>query len=172
MISKVSATEFKFTTEWRISAPLSEVYDTITQCHDWPIWWQSVEKVEKLVPGEASGVGSVHRFTWRGRIPYSLTFDMRVTRLVPLALIEGQASGEMVGAGRWCFFYGDGVTTVHYEWHVHTNRPWMNLIAPLARPLFSWNHHQVMRQGAMGLAHLLNASLESVHTERYCNRVR
>jgi hypothetical protein len=35
----------------------------------------------------------------------------------------------------------------------------MNRLAPVARPLFAWNHDAVMRQGAEGLAHLLDAPL-------------
>ncbi|SDY31206.1 SRPBCC family protein [Nitrosomonas sp. Nm33] len=157
-------TEFQFVTEWRISAPLAEVCDAITHCLDWPTWWRGCKKVEKLVIGDANGVGSMHRFIWRGRIPYRLTFDMLITHVVPFALIEGQVSGEVMGIGRWNFFHENGVTVVCYEWQVRINKLWMNLIAPLARPLFRWNHHQVMRQGAEGLARLLSARLESVHT--------
>jgi hypothetical protein len=35
----------------------------------------------------------------------------------------------------------------------------MNRLAPVARPLFAWNHDIVMRQGAEGLSQLLNAPL-------------
>jgi hypothetical protein len=35
----------------------------------------------------------------------------------------------------------------------------MNLLAPLARPVFAWNHDVVMRWGAEGLAKLLRAPL-------------
>ena len=44
----------------------------------------------------------------------------------------------------------DGTAAV-YEWNVRTARPWMNRLAPVARPLFAWNHDVVMRQGAEGL---------------------
>jgi hypothetical protein len=167
LINKVMVAEFNFVTEWRIGAPLPRVCDVISDCLDWPKWWRGVEKVEKLFPGDADGVESVHRFTWRGRIPYQFTFDMRVTRVVPLTLIEGQASGEVIGIGRWNFSYEGAMTVVRYEWRVRTNRLWMNFIAPIARPVFSWNHHQVMRQGAEGVARLLNARLESVHTSTH-----
>jgi hypothetical protein len=157
-------TKFQLVTEWRLSASLAEVFEAITHCLDWPKWWLGSEKVEKLVMGDKNGVECVHRFIWKGRIPYRLVFDIRVTRIVPLKLIEGQASGEVVGTGRWNFFHEDGVTVVRYEWDVYINRLWMNLVAPLALPLFRWNHHQVMQQGAKGLAHLLHSRLESVHT--------
>ena len=35
----------------------------------------------------------------------------------------------------------------------------MNLLAPLARPIFAWNHDFVMRNGADGLSRLLGARL-------------
>ena len=34
---------------------------------------------------------------------YRLTFDMRITCIKPLAAIEGMASGELEGTGRWLF---------------------------------------------------------------------
>ena len=38
----------------------------------------------------------------------------------------------------------------------------MNLLAPMARPLFAWNHAYSMRQGGEGLARLLRARLISI----------
>lgn len=35
----------------------------------------------------------------------------------------------------------------------------MNVLAPVARPAFSWNHDLVMRQGGHGLAKRLGATL-------------
>ena len=44
---------------------------------------------------------------------------------------------------------------VRYDWNVVTTKPWMNLLAPVARPLFKWNHDAVMNWGAEGLARRL-----------------
>jgi hypothetical protein len=38
----------------------------------------------------------------------------------------------------------------------------MNLLAPLARPIFEWNHDVIMRQGGEGLARLLDVRLVRV----------
>ena len=154
--------EFQFVTVWRIEAPLPRVCDAVSRCLYWPDWWRGVESVEEFDPGDAEGIGSLRRFTWRGRLPYRLTFDVRVTRIVPLTMLEGHASGEVEGIGRWRFSSEGDVTVVCYEWQIRTRRLWMNLIAPLARPLFKWNHDQVMRQGAEGMARLLNARLVSL----------
>lgn len=118
--------------------------------------------MEEVDPGDEHGIGSLRRFTWRGRLPYRLTFYVRVTRIVPLTLLEGEASGEVEGIGRWSFLSEGSATRVRYEWNVRTNRGWMNVIAPFARPVFKWNHDQAMRQGAEGMARLLNARLLSL----------
>ena len=153
---------FQFVTVWRIEAPLPQVCDAVSRCLYWPDWWRGVESVEEFDPGDEEGIGSLRRFTWRGRLPYRLTFDVRVTRIVPLTMLEGHASGEVEGIGRWRFSSEGDITVVCYEWRIRTRRLWMNLIAPLARPLFKWNHDQVMRQGAEGMARLLNARLVSL----------
>ena len=46
-----------------------------------------------------------------------------------------------------------------YEWNVATTKPWMNLVAPIARPIFAHNHDVVMGWGGEGLARLLGSRL-------------
>ena len=118
-----------------------------------------MERVVEIEPGAEDGTGQLARYTWRSRLPYELTFDMRSTRLERPHLLEGEASGELAGTGRWRLFEADGATAVLYEWDVSTTRRWMNLLAPIARPIFAWNHDHVMRNGGEGLARLLGARL-------------
>jgi hypothetical protein len=54
-----------------------------------------------------------------------------------------------------------GITTARYDWRVETTKAWMNLLAPIARPFFSWNHDVVMGWGGEGLAQELGVRLES-----------
>jgi len=154
--------DFQFVTVWRIEASRSRVCDAVSACLDWPRWWKGVVSVQEVEPGDGDGVGSLRRFTWKGRLPYRLTFDLRVTCVVPLTILEARATGELEGIGRWHFSDEGPVTVVRYEWRVRTNRTWLNLLAPVARPVFKWNHDQVMRQGAEGMARLLNARLVSL----------
>lgn len=120
--------------------------------------WKGVTRAELLEPGAEDGVGRLWRYTWRSALPDDLTFESRVTRGEPPYLLEGDADGELIGIGRWRLFEGQA-TAVVYEWNVRTARAWMNWLAPAMRPVFGWNHDVVMRQGAEGLAHLLNAPL-------------
>jgi hypothetical protein len=50
-------------------------------------------------------------------------------------------------------------TTVRYLWDVRTTKPWMNLAAPVARPLFTWNSKGVMLEAGQGLARFLEVPL-------------
>lgn len=146
-------------TIWRIEAPLEDVYTAVQNSLRWPAWWPGVKKVEQLQSGQASGIDSVWRYCWQGNLPYQLVFDVRATRIEPLLAIEGSASGDLEGTGRWYFSSEGAVSVVRYEWQVRSTRWWMNLIAPLARPLFIRNHAQLMAQGAAGLARWLDAPL-------------
>ena len=51
------------------------------------------------------------------------------------------------------------MTAVLYEWHVQTTKRWMNLLGPVARPVFEYNHDVVMRWGGEGLAGDLDCNL-------------
>lgn len=151
--------EYRFLTTWCLAAPIEPIWDALHDSERWPQWWRGVERVVEIEPGAEDGTGQLARYTWRSRLPYELTFDMRSTRLERPHLLEGEASGELAGTGRWRLFEADGATAVLYEWDVSTTRRWMNLLAPIARPIFAWNHDHVMRNGGEGLARLLGGRL-------------
>lgn len=152
---------YSFLTTWILDAPRDAVWEAIYEIERWPAWWPGVRRVEKLEHGDADGIGAVYRHEWRSVIPYPVRFETRITRIEPRQLIEAEAHGELAGTGRWRFF-GDRETAVTYEWNVRTTRPWMNLLAPVARPVFRWNHNVVMHQGGQGLADLLGTTLLAV----------
>jgi uncharacterized protein YndB with AHSA1/START domain len=150
--------DYRFLTTWCLDAPIERVFAEIDDAARWPQWWPGVRRADRLAPGDEDGVGALWRYTWRSRLPYDLTFESRVTRKERPYLLEGTAEGELVGVGRWRLFEGRG-TAVIYEWDVRTSRAWMNRLAPVARPLFAWNHDLVMRRGGEGLARRLDAPL-------------
>lgn len=151
--------EYAFVTHWHIQAPLAEVWETIYHSERWPEWWRGVESVIELEQGSDNGIGNRRRYTWKGLLPYRLTFDIRTDRIEHGQVLEGTASGDLSGSGAWRFSHHDGVTLVRYEWRVCTTRGWMNLLVPVAGPLFRWNHDTVMAWGGAGLAKRLGARL-------------
>ena len=157
--------DYNFITLWRFRAPLADVWDLIYRSERWPEWWRGVERVEKIEPGDSEGVGGVQRYTWKSKLPYRLAFSMRLTRVEPMSLIEGEAIGELTGKGRWQLTQDGDATSVRYDWNVSTTKAWMNLLAPVARPLFKWNHDVVMNWGAEGLAKKLGVERLSVEED-------
>ena len=149
---------YRFVTRWPIHAPIEAVWDALDHSERWPQWWRGLERVEEREPGNAQQVGCVRRFTWKGRLPYALVVDMRVTRVERPCLLESVASGELEGLGRWSLSEENGSTVARYDWNVRTAKRWMNRLAPLARPLFAWNHDVIMRWGEQGLKALLERS--------------
>jgi uncharacterized protein YndB with AHSA1/START domain len=154
--------EYSFLTTWCLEAPRERVWDAIWESEKWPQWWRGVTAARRLADGDETGVGQVGRYSWRSKLPYDLDFTMTTTRVERPHLLEGEASGELAGLGRWRLFDHDGVTAVLYEWNVHTTRAWMNLLAPIARPIFAVNHDYVMRNGGAGLSRLLGAPLLAI----------
>jgi hypothetical protein len=143
--------QYDFVTIWKLKASQQKVWDLIFHSEDWPSWWRGVEKVEKLRDGNANHVGAIHRYTWKSKLPYRLIFEMETTRVEPISLLEGRAIGELQGIGRWQLSHDGAVTTVRYDWKVETTKCWMNYLAPIARPVFSWNHNVVMDWGREGI---------------------
>ena len=142
---------YSFTTLWHVDAPQHVVWEEIFHPEQWPHWWKAVRAVESLRPGDAQGIGRCDRVIWKGALPYTLVIETETVRVEPFERIEHRSRGELEGTGLWQFAPHDGQTIVRYDWNVCTTKPWMNRLAPLARPLFEWNHHVVMRQGGVGL---------------------
>jgi uncharacterized protein YndB with AHSA1/START domain len=162
--------EYRFLTTWLLEAERERVWEAIWDSERWPEWWRGVAEAVKLGEGDEAGVGQLGRYVWRARLPYPVRFEIRTTRVERPHLLEGAATGELEGTGRWRLFEQAGgrgpggetsadgapaVTAVLYEWNVRTTKPWMNLLAPVARPVFRWNHDWVMRNGGAGIARLL-----------------
>lgn len=151
--------EYRFVSTWQIQAPIERVWEEIYHTERWPSWWKYVVGVDQLEPGGADGVGKCQRLLFRTRMPYTLEFEACLTCVQPPSKLEAVATGELEGTGRWTLTSADGGTLARYDWDVRTTKRWMNLLAPVARPLFNWNHHELMRVGGESLARRLGTSL-------------
>jgi uncharacterized protein YndB with AHSA1/START domain len=151
--------DYRFLTTWLLAVERQRVWDAIYESERWPEWWPGVEVAERLSAGDERGIGQRGRYVWRSTIPYAVEFEIETTRVEPPRLLEGAATGELEGTGRWRFFEHEGLTAILYEWNVATTKWWMNALAPIGRPVFRWNHDRVMRAGGRGLARRLDAPL-------------
>jgi uncharacterized protein YndB with AHSA1/START domain len=151
--------DYRFLTTWLLDSPREPVFDAIYDQASWPSWWRGVEEASEVRPGGESGVGTVARMVWKSLLPYRVEFEVTTTQVERPHLLQADAVGELTGVGRWRLFEEEGATAVLYEWNVATTRAWMNLVAPVARPVFEWNHDWVMARGGEGMADLLGCRL-------------
>ena len=150
---------YRFLTTWLLEAPREAVWDQLRDATSWPEWWEGVVGVEELDPGDELGRGGRHTIEWRSRIPYPIAFEFHTDEVDAPRRMAGRAFGELEGTGIWRLMEEAGLTVVLYDWDVRTTKAWMNVVAPLARPVFRWNHDFVMRQGGEGLARRLGVRL-------------
>jgi carbon monoxide dehydrogenase subunit G len=151
--------DYHYVSTWQLQAPIEQVWTAITDLEHLPAWYSGVQQAQELAPGDAQGVGRRVQYVIKGRLPVRLAFEATTTRSVPPRDQELRAEGELAGTGRWKLEQQGEVTTARYTWDVRTTRPWMNLLAPLARPLFTWNSRGVMLQAGEGLARFLGVPL-------------
>jgi carbon monoxide dehydrogenase subunit G len=145
--------QYRFLTTWLIEAPRDPIWEVLEDAGRWPEWWPGVIAMDELEPKR------LYRAEWRSRIPYPVRFEFAVDLTQAPLRMHGHASGDLEGTGEWRLFEQDGLTAVTYDWRVRATKRWMNVIAPLARPAFEWNHDYVMRGGGAALARRLGAPL-------------
>ncbi len=150
---------YHFVTDMRIAADRTALWEELHRPTGWSSWWRWLKRATVLEPGAA---GPRTRFELGTALPYSLTFVAETVREDPPSLTEWSATGDLAGSALWEFTGDDGVGEVRFTWLVETTRRWMNLVAPVARPAFSWNHDVVMRGFARGLAGAVGGRLLSV----------
>ena len=151
--------DYEFLTTWLLDSPREPVWEAIYDQERWPSGGAGSRRSRNSTAGEESGVGTVSRLVWKSLLPYRVEFEVTTTRVERPHLLEADAVGELTGIGRWRLYEQDGATAVLYEWNVATTKAWMNLLAPVARPVFEWNHDWVMARGGEGIAQLLGCRL-------------
>ena len=153
---------YHFRTEMRIGATPEQVWKVLEDPTTWPDWWRWLRRVEVLGPGPGDAVRARCRFEFRTALPYTLAFVSETVRIAPPSLWESRVTGELAGTGLWELAERDAASVVRWTWIVATTKRWMNVLAPVARPAFSWNHRMLMHDLATGLARRLGAPLVSV----------
>ena len=154
---------YHFVTEFGVSADRETVWSTVQDPTGWPVWWRWLKRVDLLEEGGADNLGARYRYSFGTALPYTLSFETLTTNIERPAVADAAASGELEGSGHWRLSEADaGGTDVSYTWLVETTKAWMNALAPVARPLFSWNHDVLMRDFAKGVASVTNSELRYV----------
>jgi hypothetical protein len=130
-------------------------------------WWPSVYlRVDELAPADANGLGQRVRLLTKGWLPYTLQWDLVVTRSEYPHRLEIAAAGDFVGRGVWTFVQDGGDVQITYDWQVSAEKPLLRALSPVLRPLFAANHRWAMEQGERSLALELARRRASTRAER------
>jgi hypothetical protein len=142
---------YSFITRWHFEAAAEDVWRALDAPERYGEWWPAIVEYRDLAPG-VHGVGSRAERVVKGFLPYSLRYTTAITQYDPPREVAYDSVGDLTGRGRFVVEGGGDNTQVTFYWDVSTRGFWLNLLAPLLKPLFAWNHHWVMAQGERGLA--------------------
>jgi hypothetical protein len=156
---------YQFETEWTLTTSPEPVFDFLAAAENFADWWPAVTESEVLERGDAEGIGAQVAFRVRSPLLYSLNFRNTVTSIDRPRSIDFKVRGDLTGTGRYEIESGaDGCAIVRIFWYVSTTKKWMNVVAPMARPLFVWGHNRLMEQAAKAVAGQLRAHVVSSAT--------
>ena len=138
-------THYLFRTVWRVPAGLDDVYEILSDVTTYAAWWPEVRSVQPL--GNAR-----YLITARSLLPYELRFvsEERVNDR-SRGVVEAGLSGELEGFARFTITEEGRLCRIVYDQEVDTNRTLLNVLAPIARLPFIYNHTLMMRHGEAGL---------------------
>jgi hypothetical protein len=142
---------YSFLSHWRLRAPIEPVWAALAAIESYPDWWSCCPVCKKQTPGPA-GVGTQYLEVFQARLPYRLQVTTTITKMDPPHELAFETTGDLVGKGRILLHQQGDEIAVEFPWDCQTTRWFMNLLAPLLRWLFVWNHDWMMAQGERGLA--------------------
>lgn len=144
--------DYQFITRWRVESTVNEVADILKGASDLPRWWPSVYlDVRELEPGDKDGVGKVVSLYTKGWLPYTLRWQFRVTESRYPYGFSLEAWGDFEGWGVWTFEQDGPFVNIIYDWKISANKPLLNALSFLLKPVFSANHRWAMARGEESL---------------------
>src|SRR5712671_2309683 len=148
----MSANDYHFIDRWRVEGMVQEVADIIEDALSLSLWWPSVYfEVKELEPGGEGGVGKLIRLRAGGWLPYTLRINFRTTESRYPYGFTMDATGDLEGQGIWTFEQDGPLVNVSYDWTIRANRPIVDKLSFLLKPIFRSNHNWTMKRGEESL---------------------
>jgi uncharacterized protein YndB with AHSA1/START domain len=148
-----------FETEWVLSAPIEKVFELISHPEAYSTWWPGATESRLVSAGDEDGVGRVGAYSIRSPLGYKMRFETRAIEVEAPVRVSTVVRGDFVGTGTYYLESRPKGTYVRFHWYVSTTKGWMNAVAGIARPAFSFAHRYVMFNGCHGMAQALGGKL-------------
>lgn len=144
--------DYHFIDRWRVEADIKEVAAIIEDALSLQTWWPSVYfAVKELAPGGVGGVGKLISLRAGGWLPYTLQIDFRTTESHYPRGFSMDATGDLEGKGIWTFEQDGPFVDVTYDWTIRANKPIIDKLSFLLKPIFRSNHNWTMKRGEESL---------------------
>jgi uncharacterized protein YndB with AHSA1/START domain len=153
----VGLTDYHFDEIWTLDAPPEAVWDFVADPRTYPAWWREFRDVARL--NELEGVGARVVVHVKAALPYHMRFELESTVYDRPHVAAVRVRGDLNGWMRWTLATAPGGgTRARFEEQVRTGRALLAVFAPVARPLFAWNHSRMMVTGEAALRRALLAA--------------
>ena len=144
--------DYHFIDRWRLEGGVKEVADILEDAQSLPRWWGSVYfEVEEVEPGGEHGIGKLIRLRAGGWLPYTLRINFRTTESRYPHGFAMDATGDLEGRGIWTFTQDGPFVDVTYDWTIRANKPVVEKLSFLLKPIFRSNHNWTMNRGQESL---------------------
>jgi hypothetical protein len=150
---------YRFVTDLRFTAPIGEVYRSVVEPERWLEDWAHAVVVERRSAGDDAGAGASFEATVRAPLGYRLSARIEVVDAEPPTGLWMTSSGDLEGSARWRLTPCPDGTDVRFTWDVRTTERWMQVLTPVARPVFERSHGVVVRRAAQAAARNLDGDL-------------
>jgi hypothetical protein len=148
----MSANDYHFIDRWRVEGDVNEVADIIEDATSLSVWWPSVYfEVREVEPGGEGGVGKLVALRAGGWLPYTLRIKFRTTESRYPNGFSMDATGDLEGKGIWTFEQDGPFVNVTYDWTIRANKPIIDKLSFLLKPIFRSNHRWTMNRGEESL---------------------
>jgi hypothetical protein len=143
---------YHFVDRWRVQADIKEVADILEDAMSLPRWWGSVYfEVKEIEPGGEHGLGKLVSLQAGGWLPYTLRINFRTVESHYPHGFSMDATGDLEGKGIWIFEQKGPVVELTYDWTIRANKPVIQKLSFLLKPIFRSNHNWTMQRGQESL---------------------
>ncbi len=143
---------YHFIDRWRVEGDVKEVADILEDALALPRWWGSVYfEVMEIEPGEKHGIGKMISLHAGGWLPYTLRISFRTIESDYPHGFTMDATGDLEGKGIWTFRQDGPFVLVIYDWTIKANKPIIETLSFLLKPIFRANHTWTMKRGEESL---------------------
>ncbi len=154
---------YTFHEQWTVPVPPQAAWKLIANLETYPRWWKEFLSVTRL--NEVKGVGARFAVYVKSALPYHMRFTLESIRYDEPETSEVLVSGDLNGTMRWTLEPTGQGTRMIFEEEVYTGKPVLNVLAPVGRPAFAWNHRIMMKHGEQGLRNALASPQAALHAK-------